>query len=192
MPVRATVTAAVLSLLLAMPSFAQDDEEYTVDPTLVGVYLGGSMAAGWDNFDPVGTLDDFGPSMVSSLILGYRGSEYISIESEFEWLSGFRAGQDELDGWMTSLGFRVHFPIGQLEPYLTYGGAILHVEGLGSTLGTINDTDFAITGGAGLAYHWTDRFSVFAEGLYTWPVRGLAGFDYGSLRFGLLYKFAEE
>ena len=184
-----SIVAAVSAALLASAASAQDDEEYPVDPTLPGIYVGGSLGAAIENFSDPG---DFSPPLLTSLILGYRGSEYISLESEFEWLSGYRAGDEEVDGWMTSLGFRVHFPIGQLEPYLTYGGAILHMEGIGATLGTIDSTDFAITGGAGLAYQWTDHFSVFAEGIYTWPIGGVEGFDNGSLRFGLLYKFAEE
>jgi hypothetical protein len=192
MPVRTVLAAFAVSLLLATPGSAQDDEEYPVDPTLEGIYIGSSMGASWDKFDTSGVSGDFGTSMISSLILGYRASEYLSTEIEFEWLSGFRSGDDELDGWLTSLGFRVHFPIGQIEPYLTYGGAILHIDGRGATLGTVGATDFAITGGGGLAYHWTDQFSVFAEGIYTWPIGGVEGFDHGSLRFGLLYKFAQE
>jgi opacity protein-like surface antigen len=185
------VVALAGSLLFASPALAQDDEEeeYPIDPTLTGVYLGASMGVAWDDFREAG---EFSPSQLSSLIVGYRGSEYISLESEFEWLAGFQRKDEEIDGWMTSLGFRVHFPIGRLEPYLTYGAGILHVEGRGASLGRVNATDFAFLGGGGLAFQWTDRFSIFAEGMYTYPISGVQRFDHGSLRFGLLYKLSEE
>jgi hypothetical protein len=103
------VVALAGSLLFASPALAQDDEEeeYPIDPTLTGVYLGASMGVAWDDFREAG---EFSPSQLSSLIVGYRGSEYISLESEFEWLAGFQRKDEEIDGWMTSLGFRVHFP----------------------------------------------------------------------------------
>jgi len=192
---RAAVTC--LMLFVATPVVAQDDdEEYPIDPTLTGPYLGASMGVAFDSFSSVAELEalgDFGPSQLSSLILGYRGGEYVSLEAEFEFLSGFRSGQDEVDGWMTSLGFRIHVPLeSRIEPYLTYGAGVLHMEGLGATAGVIDATDFALNVGGGVAYQWTDRFSVFAEGLYVYPISGVDGFNQGSLRFGLLYKFIED
>jgi opacity protein-like surface antigen len=193
MSARAAFVVLVTSSLFASAIHAEEEEEFPVDPTLTGPYIGASMGVGWENFDSsIRGPGEFGPSAVSSLILGYRGGQYVSLESEFELLSGFKSGQEEIDGWMTSLGFRVHVPVGKVEPYLTYGGGVLHFEGRGATLGTIDETDFAMFGGGGIAYQWSDYLSLFAEGIYTWPISDLDGFDHGTLRFGLIYKFIEE
>jgi opacity protein-like surface antigen len=188
--IAAIVATAVLGSLFLPQDAAAQDEEFEIDPTLTGLYIGGSVGPAWDNFD---LENDFGTAGVSSLILGYRGSEYISIESEFEWTpNSFDSGGEDIDTWMASLGFRIHFPIGRIEPYLTYGGGILHVDGRGPQFGSIDKLDFAINGGAGVAYQWTERVSLFAESIYTWPISNVSGFDHVSLRFGLLYKFTDE
>ena len=189
MPVRAVLLVIAASLLFAPSAWAQDDDaEYPVDPTLPGLYIGSSIGSSWARFDPRG---NFGPSLLTSYILGYRASEYISLETEFEWLNGWTDDM-RIKGWITSLGFRVHVPIGRIEPYLTYGGAILHVEGRRTTLGRVDASDFAMLGGGGLAYQLNDELSLFAEGVYTRPISGVKGFDHASLRLGLLYKFGEE
>jgi opacity protein-like surface antigen len=184
------VAIVLLGSLLSAQGAADTDDEIEIDPTLVGIYLGGSVGPAWDNFDLSG---DFGTAGLASVILGYRGSEYISIESEFEWTpNSFNSDGGDIDTWMASLGFRIHFPIGRIEPYLTYGGGILHVDGRGPQFGSIDKLDFAINGGAGVAVQWTERVSLFAESIYTWPISNVSGFDHVSLRFGLLYKFTEE
>lgn len=184
--------AAVLGMLVAGPVSAQDDDEYPIDPTLVGIYVGGSLGASVDNFKDSG---DFAPPLLTSLILGYRGSEYISLESEFEWLGVGSTSSGDFEGWLASLGFRVHIPLGRIEPYLTYSGGVLNVRGSGGSSGSggrVDSTDFAITGGGGVAFQLDDNVSLFAEGLYTWPISGVQGYDYGSVRFGVLYKFSED
>jgi len=168
---------------------AQEDEEYGVDPTLTGPYVGGSLGATINNFDGPG---DYSPPLLTSLILGYRGSEYISLESEFEWLGVGPTAEGDFEGWFASLGFRVHFPIGRIEPYLTYGGGVLNVKNELSGAGRLDRTDFAMTGGGGLAFQFDDQISFFAEGVYTWPIGGVQGYDFGAVRFGLLYKFIDD
>jgi len=184
-----SIVAAVSAALLASAASAQDDEEYPVDPTLTGIYVGGSLGAAIENFSDPG---DFSPPLLTSLILGYQGSEYISLESEFEWLGAGPTPDGDFEAWLASLGFRVHVPMGRFEPYLTYSGGVLNIKQTGVGVGRVDATDFAVSGGGGIAFQFDDQLSFFAEGVYTWPIGGVSSYDFGSVRFGLLYKFTEE
>ena len=188
---RALILSWFVSLALAGTAFAQDDEE-EIDPTLEGVYLGAAVGAGFEQFD--GAID-YTTSPVTSVLLGYRASEYISIETEVDYFNGYSQKpieRDDIVMWMWTLNFRVHIPLGRFEPYLKYGGGVLDVDGSRGTTATINSMDAAFVGGGGLAYHWTDSLSMYAEATHALAVGAVDGFDNTSVRFGFIYKFLGE
>ena len=136
----ARVAALGLAILLAgAPAIAEDEEEFEIDPTIFGYYVAISGGGALEQFSGVNGFDDgFG----GGASFGYRAGEYASIEVQAEFLENFdtRRGafSNEVDLWLTTINFRLHFPMGRFEPYLTYGGGAIGVDSTGAPAGRLS------------------------------------------------------
>ena len=193
-PMNSTAARSASVLLLAgallcfAPPALADDEE--IDPTLLGPYVGVGFGGAFENFGGHIQADD---SIASNFVLGYRGSEFISIEFAFDFMESFDlTSSDDIELWTSTIDFRVHVPVGRVEPFLTYGAGVIGAEGSGAAPGRFDEVDFVVRGGGGVAFQVTNAISVYASAVYNFPVNTAAHFDHTTAMVGVLYKFYSE
>ncbi len=193
----------MLGTLWAAPSGAEPEEP--PDYSRTGVYGAASYAY---------TPSYKGQSHVSGVNgrLGYRFTQGIAGEVEFEWLNPSdydlrRAGEENVDSFHISANLKV-YPTweteqltlleGRLQPFFNFGAGAIKIdpkrgsEPTGSLLG--QGTRFAARLGAGGEYYYTEHIVFVAEGAWKIGVRSVdsgisSDIDYGVFTFGLQYRF---
>jgi len=191
---RAALVSLLVSSLLASPAVAQDDEEEFVDPTLRGFYLATSIGAGFDNFKGAAGAVPFDSSVAWDATVGFRFNRFISLELEYDRKDTFDdevAGSDRVDIWTTGLNFRVHVPMGRIEPYLTYGAGVLNAEssGSGAVVAPFDRTDAMFMVGGGVQYHLTNALSIYSDAGYVRPIGNARDYGNAEVGIGVMYKF---
>jgi opacity protein-like surface antigen len=179
---------ATLFTLIPLQAMAQDEEE--ADFGRQGAYaIGRAKWAIVDSDDPLGpnaTLDwqsNFG----IDLTIGWRETEVLAIEGEFEWIpsvDGISSGT-----WLLGANTKFYAMTDRIQPYLVLGfnGMWAKVDG--------NDryeVDWGFRQGIGLDYYLTKDLAITGEGTWTWGVGDLLHHRFATIGVGVLYRFGGD
>lgn len=178
--------AMVWGVVLASRVSAQPAEDYARQ----GFYLGAAGTYALEDFDfqTVHVDDSWGLNLRS----GYRANPWIAAEVEYEYLSQFdlhRGSSDwKVDGWAFTVNGRAIAPLGRVQPYVIGGLGVLSAKVSGAGHSQEN-AGFAIRLGAGADIYLTRNLLGVLEGTYVVPTGKVDDFEYGSISWGVQYRF---
>lgn len=197
MKIRAALALALFGIaLLVVPATraVAQEEVSEVDPTLTGYYVAVSVGGALEQFSGINDYDNgFGGDFSA----GYRASEYLSVELQAQFFENFaveRAPNNEIDVWLTTIDFKLHFPFGRIEPYLTYGGGVMGIDSTSNApggAGRFQRADIVFKGGGGLAYQLTDSVSLYTVATYALPIGSARKYEHAAFTVGAVYKWPE-
>ena len=198
-PALATLLAAVI--LPSAAALAQDDYEELPQVLERSVYL---------QLSGIGAFQTFGSTVGNdsgglNFRVGFRASQWWSVEAAFEWVAGMAPDGNTSGGdWTTTFTTRI-YPLsdrimkGRLQPHFLIGlGATSYKRNV-LGVGCIGDSPpcqshrvfgFSSRWGGGADFYVTDEIAVTVDATYVWvtgtPVKDLS---YVSLGFGVMYRF---
>jgi opacity protein-like surface antigen len=199
----APIALGVAALLVSTAALAQDEEEEKLWNEN-GIYVQLAGTYGIEEFGDDIAGDD---SLGLNVRAGLRAARWLSIEAEFEWLSGMDPyGISQTSDWATTFNLRI-YPLtnmilnGRIQPYVLMGAGLssfrslgdctVFVPGTGCTAwGESRNYGFASRWGAGVDAYVTEKIAITVGASYLWsagtPVEDL---NYISVSWGVMYRF---
>lgn len=177
-------------LLSSLPLSAGADD----DLGRTGGYVG--IAGTWaiENFDdvPSGVSVDDGVGLNARA--GYRFHPNLAAELQLEWVPEFDVdtggffGDAEIETLVTMLNGKAYAATGRIQPYFLVGMGALYARA--DVPGPDpDDTGFAARLGGGTEIYILPELAAVLEGSYVFATGDVNDFDYGSIVWGLLYRF---
>jgi len=171
------------------------------------VGIGGSYA--FENFDiDEDDVDlDFDDTWGLNIKAGYRFSEQLALEFNFDYLYEFEADDTERISGIpvpveAELQIITYMIVGKFWPWPSPGAvkpffdvgiglmdADLDVEVVEIDVGSESETDFCAKLGGGVDFFLDQNVSIGAEGSYVWGFGDLDEIEYFNLTFGIAYHF---
>ena len=197
----APIALVAAALLVSTAALAQDEEEEKLwNENGIYVQLAGTYAIEEFGDDIAG--DD---SLGLNVRAGLRAARWLSIEGEFEWLSGMDPyGISQTSDWATTFNLRI-YPLtnmlldGRIQPYVLMGVGVSSFRSLGDCTGPAvvpcqrgesRNYGFASRWGAGVDAYVTEKIAITVGASYLWsagtPVEDL---NYISVSWGVMYRF---
>ena len=124
--------------------------------------------------------------------------KHVSAELMFEWMHEFRLQTPggltrSADTYAVFANIKGYALTGHIQPYGLFGlgGVTTSSKVFSDVSATANDVQsaFAIRVGAGLDFYVTEHWFLNAEGAYVQPTGTYDDFAYGSVKWGLGYRF---
>ncbi len=180
--IRGLSVGALLALALSAPAAQADDFGSN------GLYLGGGVALGFENFDTVNVNFDNGTGL--DFWLGLRLAKVVALEGQIQWLPGMAPsaapGIDTRPLVYTG-NIKGYLPLGRFQPYGLFG-----LGGLTTTPdrpGLPTRTDFVTKYGAGVDLYITKNIAAVASWSYILTTGAVSGGDFNTLTFGAQVSF---
>ena len=171
---------ACTALLVSGPSLAQEMSEYDRSGFYAGVVGLGAI----ETFDFGGFSNGGGFNIRG----GYRVSDHLAVEMQFEYVDGFSGFGVDLEAWNLMANGKVFLLTGRSQPYGLFGIGVF--EGKASAGGlSIDDTDFAIRVGGGIDFYVNDNIVLGPEIAWVKPTGNMEDFSYLTIGAGLQYRF---
>jgi len=196
------IALGAASLFLAMPGWAQDDddeEEANTGFDRPGFYA--SISAMYAVEDISDQKVQFGDEKVSTdfrnawggnFRLGYRVNEVLGVEFEWEGFDAFddsSGTQTDIKGWLGTINAKAHLPVGRFQPFLLFGGGLMQQRTDGPNSNGKTEESAVIRGGAGIDAYITDHIVFTSDVTYVLPFYDNSDIDYVAISFGLGYRF---
>ena len=200
----ALLVVAPVLVSLPRPVLAQDDEEVEEDLddeedeeegddaeagdyARTGPYLrGGAQVAAWTSTRGFLFAPDveWQPDVGLDATFGWRNSERIALELEFEWI----VNHDDvsLGSWLFGFNGKFYFLEERIQPYLILGAGAMWSEIPGAL--EFAD-DWAFRNGLGVDYYLNDHWAVSLETTFVWGVGDLWENYFLTGGVGLMYRF---
>ena len=185
------------ALLVSLVILVTHGAARAADPELegygrTGIYLGLAGSYAIETFDDLGLPVPVDNSLGLSLRVGYRLLSRLGLEVQAEWAEGFdvKGTGIEIETWAVTANARAYFTDARVQPYLLLGFGLMHASArfpLG--LGTETGTGFAARVGGGVDVGITDQIALVLEGTYVGATGPLSDLGYGSIVWGLQYRF---
>lgn len=168
---------------LAIPSAVEAQDDYG----RTGVYIGGGMGFGFEQFEGTDGLN-IGTGVGGDLWAGYRFHPNVAAELQLEYLDRFDLGPIEGNALTFTGNLKGYLTTGRVQPFAVVGAGVTRAEFklFGSSA---SETDFSARFGGGLDCYVTERVSLGAAASYVLTTGSIDGFDYVSLVFGAQYRF---
>ena len=180
---RGFVLVASLVIVVAHGAARAVEPEPKPDYGRTGIYVG--VAGTYAN----PRVDDVDYSLGVNARVGYRVIPRLGLEVQAEWAEGFQENFTgfgiEAQTWVVTANARAYFTEARIQPYLLVGFGLLTAE----ALDIIRETGFAARLGGGVDIGVTDRIAVVLEGTYVAATGSVGDLDYGSVVWGLQYRF---
>jgi hypothetical protein len=180
--------------LMAAPVWADESEEGG-EPNYAdqGIYIFMKvLTPSWTSTpsaDPAECCVDWNTDSGFDAGIGWRESERIALELEFEWsTSGGDAGYGS---WAFGVNGKYYFMTGRLQPWFVTGVNLLVTKLAPTATGAIRPTnyDWGFRHGIGIDYYLTEHIAATGEATFMWGVGGNWPYKYFTLGLGLQYKF---
>lgn len=159
-----------------------------------GAYAGGGAVWAIENFgddvdDPYGGGFD--------LTLGYRVSEVLSVETEFEWVGNWdRTVPGEADTTINmfawSANVKGNVPLGRISPYGAFGFGFYRVRyarGMDSIPPPDDDIDAMMLAAVGIDFYLTRHVVLSPEWSYNFLFNSTSSLDYMGVTAKITYRF---
>lgn len=120
-----------------------------------------------------------------NLTLGYRVSQVLSVETEFEWVGHWYRDEDtaeeiRLSMWSWSANLKGNVPIGRISPYGVIGFGFYRVASERppfALTGSTDDIDAMMKAGAGIDIYITKNVVFSPEWAYDFLFNGTESYD---------------
>ena len=182
---RALIAGLVLALFIAVPSAQAAGDDFGSP----GLYLGGGVALGFENFG-AGNVD-FNTGTGLDFWLGLRLARFLALEGQVQWIPGIApSAAPSIDArpLVYTANAKGYIPLGRFQPFGLVGvGGITTTPESGSIVP--NRTDFVAKFGAGLDFYITKNLAAVASWNYVLPTGDLSGSDFNTLTFGAQLSF---
>jgi opacity protein-like surface antigen len=179
------LTIALLACM-ALPAAGQDDDDDAPDYARSGAYVGGAFNLGLvTNKSFPGTVPfTWQPQPGLDARLGWRESERLALEIEFEWLAS--TDGIEYGSWVLGVNGKFYFAEERIQPYMVLGvnGMWAKVPGAVSS-----NVDWAFRNGIGLDYYLTENWALNGETSFVWGVGSVWKYYYLTFGVGAVYRF---
>jgi opacity protein-like surface antigen len=120
--------------------------------------------------------------------VGYRVLPRLGLEVQAEWAHGFDISSGgSAETWAVTANARAYFTESRIQPYVILGFGFLTQNGPSAISG--KGIGFAARAGAGVDIGITDRIAVVLEGTYVGATGNVSDVGYGSLLWGVQYRF---
>jgi hypothetical protein len=182
------IGAVLAALLLGHgAAWADDDEDEEPDYARTGLYVRGAAQAaiwsargGFPPAPPVSWQPDFGLDVA----LGWRNSERLALEFEFEWI--INHNDASLGHWLLGVNGKFYFLEERIQPYLVLGAGGMWSKVPGAA--KFRD-DWAFRNGLGVDYYLTEHWALSGESTFVWGVGGLWKNYFVTVSVGAMYRF---
>lgn len=181
--------ALCLAALLVAPlaGAAEDEEEEEADYARVGLYLRASGQAVWttsqSGFLPPVSIS-WEPEFGIDATLGWRNSERVAIEVEFEWVTNTQG--IEYGSWLLGVNGKYYILAERIQPYIILGMNSMWAK----PPGTVDSAyDWAFRNGIGVDYYLTEHWALSAESTFVWGVGDLWNNYFLTVGVGAMYRF---
>jgi opacity protein-like surface antigen len=193
----------ISSVLVAVLSFST--LVYAQGAGSTGYYIGIGGSYAFENFDADDDIDlDFDDTWGLNVKAGYRFSEQLALEFNFDYLSEFEAdtrvrmfvpaeAELQIITYMIVGKFWPWLSPGAVKPFFDVGigfmDADLDIEVLEIDVGWESETDLCAKLGGGVDFFIAPNVSIGAEGSYVWGFGDLDEIEYFNLTLGIAYHF---
>ena len=173
-------------LLGGTPALAADEDEEP-DYARPGAYIkGAAQIAIWNAHEgmapaaPVSWQPDFAFDMA----LGWRNSERLAIEAEFEWIINHEKPTD--GSWLLGVNGKFFLLEERIQPYVILGAGAMWVKVPGSDRGP---GDWAFRNGVGVDVYLNNHWALTAETTFVWGVGSVWNNYFLTFSTGAMYRF---
>ncbi len=177
----------VVLLLAPIAGHAADDEAEEADFSRDGAYVRASGQVAWTTSQqgfPVPLLVSWEPEFGLDVTLGWRNSERIGVETEFEWITNTEGA--EYGSWLLGANLKYYVLKDRIQPYLIGGinGTWTKVPGATDSL-----YDWSFRNGIGVDYYLTRHWALSSETTFVWGVGDLWNNYFLTFGVGAMYRF---
>lgn len=186
---RLLLLASCIALLFApIAGHAEDDEEEEeAEYSRVGAYVRASGEAAWTTAQegfPYPWLVSWAPEFGLDVTLGWRNSERIAIEAEFEWITNTEG--IEYGSWLFGVNAKYYILEERIQPYIIAG-----MNGMWTKVpdATYSLYDWSFRNGIGVDYYLTPHWAITSETTFVWGVGDLWNNYFLTFGVGAMYRF---
>jgi len=187
---RFLLLASCLALLLApLAGFAaeDDDEEHEAEYARPGLYLRASGQAVWTTSQqgyPAWLQFSWEPEFGLDATVGWRNSERIAIEIEFEWVTNTQG--IGFGSWLIGVNGKYYVLEERIQPYIILGMNSMWTQVPNSPYSIY---DWSFRNGIGVDYYLTEHWALSAESTFVWGVGDLWKNYFLTVGLGAMYRF---
>ncbi len=186
----------LVSLCIALPAAAQDEDDEETDYAREGWYLSASGVFVYEQWD--GSISDIGAEDTWALNFraGTRISPWAAAEVALEVTGDFfpdeRQDFSVVHAGVNARVYPLGGMLGRIQPFGLLGLGVVstvvdHRDR--STDLRQSNVDWGFRPGAGIDFYYTENVAVSLEGSYVWTVGDVRNIDHVSFGLGVLYRF---